>query len=295
MAKTKNEYYIICILNPKMKCSICKKAGHNKRSCKPMTTTELLWNHWTDNSRSIPFKSITKGVGDGEAKVARELGTTILGQNSPYDMKAIIGGMHVKCDVKKLDTQNDFNTGVKGRNALRLIKTKLVLLLESLDALSKNPLFTSDEHVLLKGVVNVSPDELAVGTLKRLKEVCKMLNKKWKTIKELIPVVQPFKTSSGVSVNIPLDVYYELCEKIDLPFQSEYSLFESNLQTLKQLDNPYIKQPDLLTDDLNSLVKCLADTTIIVVDEEKGYTFVTDTSKVQFLRITRGNPRFQII
>jgi hypothetical protein len=44
-----------------------------------------------------------KGVGDGEQKVASELDTNILGQNSDFDMKIVIDGNKYECDVKKLD------------------------------------------------------------------------------------------------------------------------------------------------------------------------------------------------
>ena len=84
---------------------------------------QIEWINWSDKSKDISFKTTIKGVGDGEQKVANELDTNILGQNSDFDMKVIIEGIEYECDVKKLDNYT-FNTGVKGRNALRPIKTK---------------------------------------------------------------------------------------------------------------------------------------------------------------------------
>ena len=298
-----------------MKCSSCKEVGHNKRSCKKIATPVLAptveaktdvkvesailiemmnWNPWTEKSRDTPFGSTTTGVGDGEEKVARELGTNVLGQNSPFDMKPIINGIPTECDVKKLDTQNDFNTGVKGRNALRPIKTKHVLLLESLRALSESTMLTPEEKTLLQFFKDVSPDELAVGTLKKLKYICEMLNMKRKTILESIPVVQPFTDTTG-PVSMTLDVYYMICEKMGRPFPEEYSSYNPTLEILTHLENVYIQRPTLLTEDLDTLVNFLKGITLIIVDEKKGYMIIPDVSRIQFLRITRGHPRFQIL
>ena len=298
----------------KMKCTICKQKGHNKRSCKKMTTpvsaqkietetdvkvilpvkVEMNWNQWTDKSKNIPFKSTTAGIGCGEEKVARELETNVLGQNSPYDMKPTINGIPIECDVKKLDTQNDFNTGVKGRDALRPIKTKILLLLESICLLSESTICISKEKETLKSFTTVSPDELAVGTIKKLKSVCEMLNMKRKNILESIPIVQPFTDTTG-PVSMTLYSYYTVCEKMGRSFPEKYSLYKPTLEILNHLENIYIQRPNLLTDDLNNLVNFLKETTLIVVDEKKGYIVMSDVSRIKFLRITRGHPRFQIL
>jgi hypothetical protein len=260
----------------------------------PEVNTEMNWNTWTDKSLNISFKSTTVGIGDGEEKVARELGTSVLGQNSCYDMKPIINGIPTECDVKKLDVQNDFNTGVKGRNELRPIKTKIVNLLQSIIALIESTIFTSEEKILLKSFLGISPDELAVGTLKRLNSVVQLLNTKREKILESIPIVQPFTDESG-PVRMTLDVYYMLCQKMGKPFPSEYSSYEDKLNVLNDMDNSYIQNPTLLNEDLNSLVNFLKETTLIIVDKNKGYMFISDINRVRFLRITRGHPRFQIV
>ncbi len=108
------------------------------------------WNPWTELSREIPFSSQTKGVGDGEDKVASELGTTVLGQNSPYDMDVIRNGVRRECDVKKLDTQNDFNTGVKGHRIYLKVIPNLIHLFEAIAAFSENPSFTQAERAAFK-------------------------------------------------------------------------------------------------------------------------------------------------
>lgn len=260
------------------------------------THSKMIWNPWTDKSRHIPFKSSTIGVGDGEDKVAFELDTHVLGQNSPYDMKPIINGVPTKCDVKKLDTKNDFNTGVNGRNALRIIKINIMMLLESIRILSDSDIFTPEERPLLQFFIDkkVSPDEVAVGTLKKLKQICEILHTKMTNILKSLPVIQPFTDADG-PVSMTLDTYYIVCERIGRPFPAEYASYESVLQILRQMDNRYIQHPHLITDDLNNLVNFLEDIMLIIVDEKKGYMLVSDITKIRFLRITRGNPRFQII
>ena len=299
-----------------MRCSNCRQEGHNKRTCKRTTSVlgpvsvpkkdvkvipvniEMNWNPWTDTSKDIPFKSTTSGIGDGEEKVARELDTHVLGQNSPYDMKPTINGIPVECDVKKLDTQNDFNTGVKGRNALRPIKTTILLLLESIHPLncllSEGTLCNTKEKEILQSLMRVSPDELAVGTIQKLKRVCEMLHRIRKTILESIPTVQPFADTSG-PVSMTLDVYYTVCKKMERPFPEEYSSYKPTLEMLTHLENKYIRHPNLLTDDLNNLVHFLNEMTIVIVDEKKGYIVMSDVSRIKFLRITRGHPRFEIL
>ncbi len=52
--------------------------------------------------------------------------------------------------------------------------------LDSLNLFLKSDLFTPEEKVELVRVENVSPDELAVGTLRQLEQICVMLNLKKK-------------------------------------------------------------------------------------------------------------------
>ena len=68
------------------------------------------------------------------------------------------------------------------------------------------------------------------------------------------------------------------------------------MKIIQLMNNKYIQEPDLLNKDLDTLpVNFLKDVSLIIVDKHKGYMFIDDISKVKFLRITRGNPRFQII
>lgn len=252
---------------------------------------EMSWIPWTDKSSDIPFKSSKNGVGDGEEKVARELDTTTLGQNSSYDMKPVLNGVETKCDVKKLDTQNDFNTGKEGRDALRPIKSLHTTLLNSLNEFANSSLFTPTEQAELAWFHDVSPDELAVGTLDKLRKICMMLFTKKQRIRSALPTIS--FTFNSQTHTTPLDIYYSICQKLGMELPEEMT---ETLTLLRKMDHPYIDEPDRLMADLNSLVGHLfADITIIIVDSVNGYRILNDISKVQFYRITRGNPRFKIV
>ena len=116
----------------------------DEKILEPINKNQIVWINWTDKSKDISFKNTVKGVGDGEQKVANELDTNILGQNSYFDMKVIIEGIEYECDVKKLDNYT-FNTGVKGRNALRPIKSKITDLLNSFRKILGSNILTQEE------------------------------------------------------------------------------------------------------------------------------------------------------
>jgi len=253
-----------------------------------------IWYKWSEKSKDIPFESSITGVGHGEQKVACELDTHSLGQNSSYDMIPMLNGVMSKCDVKKLDAQNDFNTGKDGRDALRPIKTSISNLLASLNTFAKSDVFTPDEKGMLLLFYDVSPDELAVGTLKKLEEMCSMLYLKKKTLRSTLPLV-PFTVYSQTS-DMPLDLFYTNCQKLGLVFPSEFSSRIETLEILHLMDHVYINEPKKLVNDLHSLIsKIFTDMKIIIADKDKGYMILEDISKIQFYRITRGHPRFKIV
>ena len=72
-------------------------------SSKSSKKNQLTWINWSIKSQDVLFKTTIKGVGDGEQKVASELDTNVLGQNSDFDMKITMKGIQYECDVKKLD------------------------------------------------------------------------------------------------------------------------------------------------------------------------------------------------
>jgi hypothetical protein len=255
---------------------------------------EMEWTPWSDKSKEIPFKSTITGVGDGEQKISKEKDTPFLGQNSSYDMMLTLNGIATKCDVKKLDTQNDFNTGKEGRDALRPIKMLHTIFLDSLTMFAESDLFTSEERADLMQFKNVSPDELAVGTLKKLKPICLMLNSKKKSLRSMLPLV-PF-TAYDQTKEMPLDLYYSNCQKLGLDFPNAFSSYIDTILILQKMEHIYIDEPNKFMEDLNAVVgKLFVDIRIILVNKDKGYMILPDANRVKFYRITKGHPRFQIL
>ena len=281
---------------PKNKTKHVRQINKAKTDVKiiPPVKVKMDWISWSEKSKDIPFKSTITGVGDGEQKMSHELDTPFNGQNSSYDMMPILNGIKTKCEVKKLDKQNDFNTGKEGRDILRPIKMLHTTFLDSLNLFLKSDLFTPQEKVELVRVENVSPDELAVGTLRQLEQICVMLNLKKKTICSTIPLI-PF-TACCQEKEMPLDLYYSLCQKMDIDFPNEFSSYIDTILILQKMDHIYIDEPTKFMEDLHTLVgKLFLDIKIIIVDMDKGYMILPDTSRIKFYRITRGNPRFQVM
>lgn len=260
----------------------------------PPIKVYMNWTRWSEKSKDIPFKSTLKGVGDGEQKMSAELETPIKGQNSSFDMAPILNGIRVKCDIKKLDSQNDFNTGKKGRDVLRPVKMLHTMLLDSLSLFEKSDLFTHEEKEKLKNVKDSSPDELAVGTLKKISEICLMLNRKKPILRSKLPHIPV--TIYTQTTQMPLDIFYYNCQKLGLDFPYEYTDHIETIQILQKMDHIYIDEPAKFMEDLHSIVgKLFTDIKIIIVDEKKGFILVPDTTRIRFYRITRGNPRFQVL
>lgn len=255
---------------------------------------QLLWTNWSIKSQSIIFKTTIKGVGDGEQKVAAELNTVIRGQNSYFDMKCIIEGIEYECDVKKLDKLT-FNTGVKGRNALRPIKTKITDLLNSLRKIVDSTILTHEENILLQNLEEISPDELCVSNLKKINKICLFLQQKRQQIMLTLPKIKPFIKNDGSYIEMDLLVYYNICLLLNQDIPEEYNEFKNILMLLNNISHEYIINPEELYNSLNNLVFIFVGLKLIFVDEKKGYCILDNLSNIQFERITRGHPRFRII
>ena len=287
-----------------MKCSLCKQEGHTKRCCKQHTqymhhnvSTDVtkfnVFINWSQKSSHIPFKSNCVGVGDGEQKVAYELNTRILGQNSGYDMNITIDGVTIPCDVKKLDKYT-FNTGVKGRNLLRPIKHKLTELLTTFKKLCDSSFVSCDEKELLSTFERISPDELCVSVIHKISHACLALHKKREGILQHIPSVTPLLNIDGVPIEMSLYKYYCICKIMDTPLPIQYTPYINNLSLLDYLSHEYIVEPTQFTESLQSLISMFSELKLIFVDEHKGYCIWNDIERIKFERITRGNPRFRV-
>lgn len=251
---------------------------------------EMTYTKWSRKSEGIPFKSDKKGVGNGEDKVAAESETVALGQNSPHDM--IVDGQ--PCEVKELDANDDFNTSKTGRDVLRPTKGLHNSLLDSMNALAENEVFTEEQKEFLRVFKDVNSDELCVGNLIKLEKACRMLNSKKEEVVSTLPKIPV--TINGQTVETPLDKYYSICQMAALPFPQEFSSYVERIQVLQKMAHVYVDEPDKFMQDLKSLPeKIFSHVNLIIVHEEKGYMRLKDASKIRFLRITRGYPRFQVI
>ena len=257
----------------------------------PPVKVDMNWIPWSEKSKNIPFESTIKAVGHGEQKVSWELNTAFRGQNSSYDMMPILNGIKTKCEVKKLDAKNDFNTAKEGRDVLRRTKVLHTTLLDSLNDFIESDLFTPEEKATLVCVKDVSPDEVAEGTQQRLIKALVMLNTKRETLRSMLP-----STINGQTKEVTLDKYYMVCKILGNDFPLEYSSYIDTILILQKLDHIYIDEPSKFMEDLHALVgKLFVDTRIILVDKDKGYMILPDANRIRFLRITRGNPRFQVM
>ncbi len=254
----------------------------------------IKWINWTEKSSDVQFKSQLKGVGDGEQKVALELDTVVLGQNSCFDMKIKLDDINYECDVKKLDN-NTFNTGVKGRNALRPIKIKISNLFNSFENIIELNIFTDEEIKLLQHIKNLSPDELCVSNLKQLNHILHMLHNKRNEYMKTIPMIKPLMKKDGTLIEMNLLDYYNICLILNEDIPDEYDIYKKILKLLNIISHEYIKNPDALYQSLNDLTNIFSEQILIFVDEKKGYYILHDISKIKFERITRGHPRFRLI
>ena len=258
------------------------------------TVYKTQWTPWSEKSSQIDYDNITNGVGKGEYKVAAELNTTVLGQNSSYDMTITIDEVIYQADVKQLDC-NTFNTGRNGRDILRPIKEDIQKLIQLLNHLSPESFFDADEIYLINRLKVVSSDELAVRTIQDLKKLIDMLHIKKQELTNTLRTITLYNIITGKPFETTLYKAYcvsKICGET-LPLESEEL---EKVKLIDLLDHPYIDSPDLLHIHLQSLKTIFKDTALIFVDKEKGYIIVKNPLDcIVFERITRGNPRFRYI
>lgn len=284
-------------METKLEISYILTTKKNKKQVKLKTTNKNQngWINWTDKSNDISFKTNIKGLGDGEEKVAVELDTIVLGQNSDFDMKIIIEGIEYECDVKKLDNYT-FNTGVKGRNALRPIKTKITDLLNSFKKISGSNILSDEEITILQSFEEVSPDELCVSNIQKLNKLLHLLHEKRKQIIVTLPNIQHFiKKDDGNIIEMNLLEYYNICLILKRDIPEEFNKFNNILIWLNDTSHEYIINPDELYNSLYSLVSIFSGLKLIFVDEKKGYCILDNITNIKFERITRGHPRFRFV
>lgn len=272
-----------------MPCSKCGGTGHNSRTCKVVVANPIdafvtptvqtrshiaynTWIGWTKKSEKTTFKSRKAYIGDGEEKVANELNATVLGQNSTYDMNVLINGVMRKCEIKKLDNKT-FNTGAEGKEYLRPVRSKLESLLTVLKSLETDDTIglTDDIKKRVRYFHKIKPDELSVGTFRRLKELCKVLNTLYNDLKRIIPTVTPFiDKNTLLDVSMSANIYVSICELLERHYPANLERYKKEISQIRYIQHPYVIHPESLEDDLKSLLKMFEGLTLIIVDEKKG-------------------------
>jgi len=255
-----------------------------------------MWTAWSPSSLEIPFESHDKGVGPGEYRVAAEFGCgPPKGQNSPYDLD--IPGLGF-VDVKKLDN-GSFNTGVEGRDSLRPIKDKIGSFTITVRPLLENSYCSDDINRLLNRILETSPDELAEGTLNRFYELFLRLNRLRTELVSKTVDHSAFDPITGVAYQATAVEVYRMSlargipqDTLQMKLGADYSLAKIIEESLS---HPYILDPHALRHELSGLVNMFVGYTLIFVDNQKGYYIMKNPeTQVQFMRITRGNPRFKV-
>ena len=251
-------------------------------------TLETMWIPWPSNSLHIPYTETKDGVGHGENRLAYILGVNVQGQNMPYDF--IYKG--IEYDVKQLD-YGTFNSGVKARDALRPFKmeinTLLILLSHITDICSD---YIPNIINNIRDVIKCSPDEMCESSLKLLDSVCHDLHDIYSKIPQgfrEFEISDPF----GKKVIVRSDAYYSILKSYGYCENDMEDFDKTHLYVL--LDHhPYIKQPDKMMRDLNSLTSIF--TGFFFVDKEKGYYQMdTPSDKTEFQRITKGGLRCRVL
>jgi len=260
-----------------------------------------VWVAWTERSAAVPFTSTTKGVGNGEHKIAAEIECGAPhGQNSPYDLD-IPALQEPKADVKELDG-GTFNTGVNGRDALRPIKAHLATLLDILLVLGEDAAVSADIREMISTLnkkKEKSPDEICVAAVRQIGALCVRLNLYRGELMSATRRFNVFDVLTGAPREVSADEMYrlavasgksqsEVAELLGADYVSAKSVVES-------LSHPFVLEPDRLQRDLTGLVSVFRGYTLVFVNETKGYYIMTmPETKIEFQRITRGSARFKV-
>ena len=255
------------------------------------------WIKWSAASAAVPYNTQGSDAGPGEEKVAAEFGATRLGQNSPYDMDAVVAGVPYKFEVKEPDAADSFPCGRNGRDALRPIKAQIASLLLCFTMVAE--LVPEELRETLRQLSTVSPDELCESNIVRLSEVCHELSVLRQTILAGLPTVPLINPFTGERTEVSAVQYVATAKVWGL---SEAALIEKlGTETLAQvrlldlLVNVYIETPERLLADLVSVRNIFRGYILVLVHKDKGYYLMeAPETKIAFNRITRGHPRFKV-
>jgi hypothetical protein len=235
----------------------------------PINFVYDTWIPWSEKSATIPFgvtgKKNDKGVGNGERKLACELGImdTIGGQNSKHDLiHPVLGTISVK-DM----TKDSCRLGVNGSHKLRTIFRKAI-----------SPLVSWSE---------------------KYKETCTEVAKIWAKLQQsygkgttiLVDGIDRLELSHA---NL-LVVNSILADVLKLKYDSvQKQLYSQKALNSEYLDDilSFFSEKESLIDKLNDCVRKEAlEHTLIVVSDKKGWLIAKNLDKISCHRITSASPR----
>ena len=267
------------------------------------------WNKWTEKSKDVKFSSSTKGVGDGEYKIASEYNTVPSGQNVSFDL--LIKGEEWEC--KKLDDDNSFRLGVEIDSQYISLVTHLLEILNKVKRII--PLLVDD--IILEQFKEI--DTLVTSTSKKCKtslyegllksEVSSSNLRKADIIIEKIKSVVNSVTNLTKFINDPLHT-----ETISVPIGNYFMILKlsgkSDEEIKERLKCNYniavvkfqfeelisVYQSTSLQERLNRMVQSIFENKVLVlVEEEKGYMPIKNVKTIFCNRITSGRPRCKFI
>lgn len=257
------------------------------------------WNPWTSKSALVPYIKSRAGIGNGEEKVAAELDGTLRGQNSPYDMDAMVNNCMVKLEVKEPDAKS-FRSGRNGRDAFRPVKAQIASLLLDFVHVRECPLLSDSQRTTLLELHAISPDELCEKNLQKITNTCHQLSGIRDSILASLPSLPMYNPLTGERKEVSAMVVYNTATGAGVDADAIRShmgadIYASVSLVVRYLSNPYIQYPNKLMTDLGALREIFRGYIVVLVDEQRGfYLMDSPETKLIFQRVTLAVPRFRV-
>jgi len=306
------------------KTALVAVAERPKPTAKTLNVDFNTWIPWDKypECADIPFKSSVKGIGNGEHKLAKILGTVPNGQNIKYDLDICLKLKEVdvcsKGEVKEIEKDSSFFPGANGRNEFRKTKHLIANLQEIFnklfneykDMLSAEIIdFMScykektDGTVAKNDLLTMTPDEISETNLPRLIKTCKFINSQRQGIAASNNYKKQFRihdTLSGEIRHVNSSRLYKILsadsktpEEITAVLGAQTYRLEKFLELT---DHEIITNTAAFVDYLDNFADALfRGYTLILVNKDKGFYITNELNRhVRIYRITRAYPKFKI-
>lgn len=253
------------LLENKLIISVNNEFKNNRESdiISSYSTTKIVhdkWHQWSNKSIDTPFKSAKKCIGNGEHKLAKELGILdIGGQNSTVDLvHHTLGHISVK-DM----TNDDCTLGTEGCQYIRSLFRKAIYPLSSWSEKYQDKCEYSRE-ILNKLKLSYGSSRITI-----------------------FEGIDRFELS-----NSNFDMLNKILEEIKKK-QKESELPSMKSEYITDICE-YLKENSLIEHANQCVRKEAINMTLIIVHKIKGWMIIKDISKITCPRITRGAPRINI-